>query len=87
MALSPSFDALRTYLGSWAWGPFVNLSRNAVLGILQRINEGQLIVTDIDGSITVCGVDLEGKDAPKTSIKILKEAFWVRVLLFADMVR
>ncbi|MDI1486264.1 MAG: hypothetical protein OHK93_005490 [Ramalina farinacea] len=81
--LSRPFDLLRTYVGSLTWAPFVQISRSTVLGLLQRIQQGQLRVTDCDGSVTLCGAILDG--APKTELKVLKEAFWVRVLLFADM--
>ena len=85
--LSRSFDALRTYIGSFTWGPFVQISRSTVLGLLQRIETGQLVITDCDGSVIICG-DAAGKaEVPKTQLKVEKEAFWVRVLLFADMVR
>ena len=85
--LSRSFDVLRTYIGSFTWGPFVQISRSTVLGLLQRVEIGQLVIVDCDGSVTTCG-NIEGKtDLPTTQLKVLKEAFWVRVLLFADMVR
>ena len=83
--LSRPFDLLRTYVGSLTWAPFVQISRSTVLGLLQRIQQGRLTVTDCDGSVTLCGAIKDG--APKTELKVLKEAFWVRVLLFADMVR
>ena len=83
--LSRPFDLLRTYVGSFAWAPFVQISRNTVLPLLQRIQHGQLTVIDCNGSVTLCGAIKDG--APKTELKVLKEAFWVRVLLFADMVR
>ena len=83
--LSRPFDLLRTYVGSFTWAPFVQISRSTILGLLQRIQQGQLEVIDCDGSVTLCGATRDG--APKTELKVLKEAFWVRVLLFADMVR
>ncbi len=84
--LTRPFDSLRTYLGSFTWGPFVNLSRTTVLGLLSRIHVGQLVVTDSDGVVTVCGSPGIKDGSPRTELKVLKEAFWVRVLLFADMV-
>ena len=65
----------------------VQISRSTVLSLLQRIEVGQLLVTDTDGSITTCG-HIDGRDqVPRTGLKVLKEAFWIRLLLFADMVR
>lgn len=85
--ISRTFDSLRSYVGSFTWGPFVTISRSAVLELLGRIQFGQLVVEDCDGTTTICG-ELGGKDgSPHTTLKVLKEAFWVRVMLFADMVR
>ena len=85
--LSRPFDALKTYVGSFTWAPFVQLSRSTILGLFQRVEVGQLVVTECDGSATICGGTGETKDGPIVQVKVLKEAFWVRLLLFADMVR
>ena len=83
--VSRSFDSLRSYIGSLTWSPFVSVSRKTVLSLLGRIEIGQLVVKDIDGTVTICGAG--AKDgAPTTELRVLKEAFWVRVMLFADMV-
>ena len=42
---------------------------------------------DYDGETTVCGRFIAAEGEPCTELKVLKELFWVRVLLFADMVR
>lgn len=84
--VSRSFGSLRTYVGSLTWGPLVRLSRGMVLGLLQRIELGRIVVTDSDGTVIVCGVAPTKAGWPQTEIKVLKETFWVRVLLFADMV-
>lgn len=85
--LTDSFDLLRTYAGSLTWSPLVRSSRGTVLGLLRRIVVGQIVVTDSDGAVTVCGA-LKVKDGtPSTQLRVLKETFWVRALLFADMVR
>lgn len=81
-----SFDSLRSYVGNFTWGPFVTLSRRTVLGLLGRIEEGQLVVRDSDGTVTICGKSEIKDGSPRTELKVLKEAFWVRVMLFADMV-
>ena len=73
-------------MGSFTWGPFVSLSRATILGLLSRIEVGQLVVTDNDGTVTVCGNPNIKDGSPRTELKILREAFWVRVMLFADMV-
>ncbi|KAL2039930.1 hypothetical protein N7G274_007333 [Stereocaulon virgatum] len=83
--VSRSLDSLRNYVGSFTWGPFVKISRSAVLGLLGRIEIGQLVVKDCDGTGTICGEAGEKDGSPQTELKVLKEAFWVRVMLFADM--
>ena len=80
------FDSLRSYLGSFTWDPFVKLSRSTVLGLLGRIEVGQLVVIDSDGSVTICGQPAVEDASPRTELRVSKEAFWVRVMLFADMV-
>ena len=84
--VSSSFDSLRSYLGSLTWGPFVKRSRSTVLGLLKRIEFGQLVVRDSDGSVITCGNPSVTDASPRSELRVTKEAFWVRVLLFADMV-
>ena len=81
-----TFDSLRSYIGSSTWGPFVKLSRSTVLGLLSRIQVGQLVVRDSDGIVTICGQPGSKDASPCTELRVSKEAFWVRVMLFADMV-
>lgn len=82
-----SFDAARSYLGSFTWSPLVRLSRAAVLGLLGRVEIGHIAIIDHDGSETICGERWSKEGVPATELTVLKEAFWVRLLLFADMVR
>ena len=79
-------DAFRSYTGSFIWQPLAGFSRNMVLGLLKRITVGQILVIDNDRTRTVCGAPQVKDGAPSTELRVLKEAFWVRVLLFADMV-
>ena len=84
--VSRSLHSLRTYVGSLTWPPLVSLSRGFVLSLLRRIEVGTIVVTDCDGAKIVCGAH-QPNDRPKTELRVLKETFWVRMLLFADMVR
>ena len=84
--VSRTFDSLRSYLGSVTWGPCVKLSRSTVLGLLSRIEVGQLVIRDSDGTLTICGQPGVKDASPRTELRVSKEAFWVRVMLFADMV-
>jgi cyclopropane-fatty-acyl-phospholipid synthase len=78
-------DGLRRYAGSVSWGPAVQLSRTTLLGLLSRITVGRLKVIDTDGTETICGFKGTGSE-PETELVIHKDTFWVRMLLFADMV-
>jgi len=84
--LTRSLDSLRHSVASFTWGPFVQLSRSTVLGLLSRIEIGQLLVVHSNGTLTICGNPGVKDGSPRTELKVLKEAFWVRVMLFADMV-
>ena len=80
-----ALDGLRALAGSIAWAPLVNLSRTAVLSLLQQIENGQLLVKEEDGRETVCGRFTAGQTL-RTELRIRRETFWVRLALFADMV-
>lgn len=80
------FDVLRTYAGSIIWQPLVRFSRGIVLSLLRRIAVGQIVVRDSDGAVTTCGAPEVKSGTPRSELRVLKETFWVRALLFADMV-
>lgn len=82
-----TLDSLRSCLGSFAWSPLVDISRRTILGLLRGIEVGRLAIVDSDGTVVTCGAERDaGHHEPNTTLKILKEAFWPRLLLFADMV-
>lgn len=82
-----ALDTLRSYTGSVAWGPLVQFSRSSILNVLSGIDTGTLIVREKDGSETICGKPPMGMGPwPMSNLKVLREAFWLRVALFADMV-
>ncbi|PSK35080.1 hypothetical protein B9Z65_1663 [Elsinoe australis] len=92
--LTAPIQALAGYGASYAWPGFLSLSRATILSLLQRINLGQLKITDVDGTVTVCGQekikpvaqqDRTIHSIPATELKVNKDVFWVRLLLFADM--
>ena len=80
-------EAARSYTGSIAWSPLVQLSRASILNVLKGIGFGQLTIKEKDGVETVCGrADIGRTALPVTSLKVVREAFWLRLALFADMV-
>lgn len=80
------FDVLRTYAGSIIWQPLVRFSKGIVLNLLRRIAVGQIVVRDSDGAVTICGPPEVKSGIPSSELRVLKETFWIRALLFADMV-
>ena len=84
--LRSSVNLVKHYAGPVAWNPLVHLSRDAILAVFRRIEVGQLEITDCDGQITTCGAGQVEPGVTATAIVIHKETFWVRMLLFADMV-
>ena len=83
MIYSP-FDRMRRYVGSVSWIPLVNLSRKIITYTLQSIENGHLKIIDVDGEQMGFGNPANG---PCAELTVHKEAFWVRMMLFTDMVR
>ncbi|GAB7343201.1 hypothetical protein MBLNU457_1268t1 [Dothideomycetes sp. NU457] len=86
--------ALANYSASYAYPPLVTVSRSAIGSLFQQIKVGQLKLIDADGTTTICGQQKLRPDAtaersvysiPVVELKVNKELFWVRLLLFADM--
>lgn len=63
------------------WGPLVGLSRRSILSLLERIEQGSLRVETQDEVFT-----FGPGSAPSCYLKVNSDVFWVRLLLFADMV-
>lgn len=89
--LSPLTGAATTVLStitSQAWGPLVSICKNGALSQLhQGIKLGKLVLFEGGSSTasTVFGSDKEG--LPIAFLDVHNEKFWVRLALFADMVR
>ena len=85
--VTSALDTLRSYTGSVAWGPLIQISRSSVLSVLKGIEKGSLTIREKDGSETLCGKATTGFEHwPVANLTVLREAFWLRVALFADMV-
>jgi cyclopropane-fatty-acyl-phospholipid synthase len=94
-----SLSGLVSQATAYTWSPLVNASRRAVLSLLSRISVGQLVIKDTATNVTtVCG-SLEPRSSiedlkhpnktavPSAELRVQQEMFWVRLVLFADMVR
>ncbi|KAI1148122.1 cyclopropane-fatty-acyl-phospholipid synthase [Nemania diffusa] len=77
-------DFIKQYVGRVAWDPAVQISRKYVLSLFRKINVGQLRVGE-GKDIATYGKASRSPLEPHSEITVHKEAFWVRMLLFADM--
>jgi cyclopropane-fatty-acyl-phospholipid synthase len=88
--LSPFTWAASTVLSpltSQAWGPLVNICRNGTLSRFQNLKHGKLVLFEggSEKASAVFGSDKEG--LPIVFLHVKDKRFWVRLALFADMVR
>ena len=63
--------ALRSYVGSLAWNPLVQLSRAVCLSLFKKITHGQLEIID-EGESTICGHVMSSTDLPPVSFKFTR---------------
>lgn len=85
--VTSALDRVRSYAGAVAWGPLVQTSRQLVLSLLSQIEHGRLTVIEKDGTSTICG-DAEAETVqPAAQLRVVRDSFWLRLALFADMVR
>lgn len=91
-------DFVRGAVGSVTWGPVLTVSKAAVTSLLRRIETGTLVINDATGEQTVYGERLAKEfskhtnsvngtmmKSKKVELTVKKEAFWIRLFLFADM--
>ncbi|KAF2459179.1 cyclopropane-fatty-acyl-phospholipid synthase [Lineolata rhizophorae] len=84
--LSARLSHLRNYVGSLAWDSAVQVCRYAVLTLLRNIEIGRLELDEEVAAEEAGDRDSNSRGSmPKTSLRIHKDAFWLRVALFADM--
>ncbi|KAB2569302.1 Tuberculostearic acid methyltransferase UfaA1 [Lasiodiplodia theobromae] len=55
------------------------------MSVLTRMRKGRLEVVDTDGKETICGSTQNRAGLPQTVLRVHNDAFWVRMMLFADM--
>jgi hypothetical protein len=79
--------ALRDTTLSAAWNPLIQVSRTMCLSVLSKIEIGQIKITDTDGDIHIIGEKKHLVSGPSCHLIIHKETFWLRLALYADMVR
>ncbi|KAI1775724.1 cyclopropane-fatty-acyl-phospholipid synthase [Hypoxylon cercidicola] len=99
--LTRGADFVRGTVGSWTWGPALAVAKPAVLSVFSKIAVGTLLLVDEPaGTRLVYGQRLTSKSSeatngeyavrragtiPRVEIRVKDDAFWMRLLLFADM--
>lgn len=78
-----AYDSSRNYFVNKSWVPLVNLARNSILSLMKRITVGKLRILTEQG-VWEFG-DLVTKDAPSAELRVVNEAFWVRLLMSGDL--
>lgn len=99
--LTRGADIVRGTLGSLTWGPALAVAKPAVLLVFSKIEIGTLLLVDEPaGTRMMYGERFNSKSSeptngeypirradiiPRVEIRVKDEAFWMRLLLFADM--
>jgi len=99
--LARGTDFLRETVGSLTWGPALAIAKPAIIAVFSRITRGTLVLTDEpSGARNVYGQKLATKNGdlvngvgthrradsiPRVDLVIKRDAFWMRLFLFADM--
>lgn len=93
-------ESARGTIGGITWGPSVKAAKWAVLSLFSNVEVGTLVLWDeVEGTSHVYGEKLangktEGKlvngegrlnNPPRVEVVVKKSAFWMRLVLFADM--
>jgi len=85
--VTSALDQVRNYAGAVAWGPLVQASRQLVLSLLSQIEHGTLTLVEKDGTSSVYGETGKDEAQPVAHLRVIRDSFWLRLALFADMVR
>ena len=76
-----------------SWAPLVVLARTTIVSLMERIDKGQLKVYTQDAGIYTFGQPIVDKDVPgcngqlKAEIRVINNAFWIRMLVLCDLGR
>lgn len=97
MSAFAAIVTLKERLVGWAWGTAVSMARTTVLGIFSGVEVGSILIVDevIGSKYTFGQPILRDNDAkfeaesacsmPVVKLCVKREAFWLRLLLFADI--
>lgn len=80
-------SSLLSTLTSQAWDPLVSMCRNGTLAQFQGIQIGKLVLFEGGESKATSSFGSDKEGCPIAFLDVHDEKFWVRLALFADMVR
>lgn len=86
-ALSSPAATIWNGVASHAWDPLVSLCRTGTLAQLQGIKIGTLALYEKGVAKPESFFGTQSSEHPFASLTVHDEKFWVRLALFADMVR
>ncbi|KIX04278.1 uncharacterized protein Z518_05145 [Rhinocladiella mackenziei CBS 650.93] len=83
--VTSALDRIRSYAGGVVWEPLVKTSRQLILSLISQIKVGRLTVVERDGTQTTCGKVTGDLIHPQAQLRVVRDPFWLRLALFADM--
>ncbi|KAL8279229.1 hypothetical protein RQP46_008266 [Phenoliferia psychrophenolica] len=91
---------VKEILVSKSWGPIVVAARTTIISLMERLERGQLRVVTPEGKLYTFGTPAiyndkfpnpnksavpSAADEIRTELRVVNDAFWVRMLLLADL--
>ena len=86
-SVTGAVSSLLSPVTSQAWGPLVSLCKNGTLSQFQNLKHGKLVVFEGGSSKASAAFGSDKEGLPIAFLDVRDEKFWVRLALFADMVR
>jgi len=86
-SVTGAVSSLLSPVTSQAWRPLVALCKNGTLSQFQNLNHGKLVLFEGGASKATAAFGSDKEGLPIAFLNVLDEKFWVRLALFADMVR
>jgi cyclopropane-fatty-acyl-phospholipid synthase len=86
-SVTGAVSSLLSPVTSQAWGPLVTLCKNGTLSQFQNLKRGKLVLFEGGSSKATAAFGSDKEGLPIAFLDVRDEKFWVRLALFADMVR
>jgi len=85
--LTGAASSVLSTITTQAWNPLVNLCRHATITRLLNLRLGKLVLFEGGSSEASAAFGKGEEGLPVAFLHVHDEKFWVRIALFADMVR